>query len=241
MVLLFAAWYYLENGKLLGNNTGTLIPNIRYNSNGWWFVDEYGTVDFSRSGFVTNVNGTWMCQNGRIDFSYQGLMARDGSHWAVTDGKVNTGYTGFVRYEGIDYYVKNGKLTNTIGLVNLNCKWKIAPNSYITYSGWYYMENGVRWYKSSYTLATNSNGTWLVNTDGKIYFEYSGLIIQGERVMKITNGKFDQTYTGVYTDRVNPNNNKYVYFVNGEIASTYTGYVTQGGKIYYVVNGYVTP
>ena len=56
------------------------------NSNGWWYINSNGYVDFTYDGFASNDNGWWLLENGKVSFDLTGI------YWGTVDGVYDRWY-----------------------------------------------------------------------------------------------------------------------------------------------------
>ncbi len=241
-------WYNLVKGKVVGNT-------VAHNSNGWWYINADGKVDFTYNGFGKNGNGSWYCENGKVTFKKQdilkdttGELGEKGAWYYVIGSKVQTDFTGLSNFRNEHgwWYIKKGKVdfsANTVAK-NKNGWWYVVGGKvqfgftgladYKNSNGWWYIKNG----KVDFThngVEKNKNGWWYV-TGGKVRFGYTGVANykNSHGWWYIKNGKVDFSYTGVAS-----NKNGTWYVENGK-AKTVHKMVTSEGKTYYFDGDMVT-
>ena len=193
-------WYNLVNGKVVGNT-------VAENSNGWWYINSEGKVDFSFNGFAENNNGWWYCKGGKVQFKtnsvINGKVNGTNGWWHVVKGKVTFDNT-IAGNENGWWYIRNGKadFSYTGVAQNDNGWWRIVDgkvdfncNSVVqNQNGWWYIRKGK--VDFSYTgVAKNQNGWWRIEK-GKVNFGYNGVATNESGAWYIRNGKVDFSYNG---------------------------------------------
>ena len=193
-------WYNLVNGKVVGNT-------VAENSNGWWYINSEGKVDFSFNGFAENNNGWWYCKEGKVQFKtnsvINGKVNGTNGWWHVVKGKVTFDNT-IAGNENGWWYIRNGKadFSYTGVAQNDNGWWRIVDgkvdfncNSVVqNQNGWWYIRKGK--VDFSYTgVAKNQNGWWRIEK-GKVNFGYNGVATNESGAWYIRNGKVDFSYNG---------------------------------------------
>lgn len=193
-------WYNLVNGKVVGNT-------VAENSNGWWYINSEGKVDFSFNGFAENNNGWWYCKEGKVQFKtnsvINGKVNGTNGWWHVVKGKVTFDNT-IAGNENGWWYIRNGKadFSYTGVAQNDNGWWRIVDgkvdfncNSVVqNHNGWWYIRKGK--VDFSYTgVAKNQNGWWRIEK-GKVNFGYNGVATNESGAWYIRNGKVDFSYNG---------------------------------------------
>ena len=169
------SWYNLSRSRLV---TG---PTVEKNSNGWWYIDNTGKVDFGYNGFARNRNGWWYIRNGKVQFNTNSVLKGtvDGTNawWHVVGGKVTFDTTVAKNSNGW-WYIKNGKVDFTANTV--------AKNS----NGWWVIRNGK--VDFSYNgLATNEHGVWYIR-NGKVDFAASESLQSGGSQNNTDNGSVSE-------------------------------------------------
>ena len=177
-------WYGFHNGWLSGYN---VLPN----ENGWWYIEEDGSVDFSYNGMGENENGYWYIKNGQVDFGFTGTVQR------TSDG-------GWTWYD----YIENGKYSD---YDRTDVVWTSVDGE----EAWWYVSHGDISKTATTTVACNSNGWWYIN-DGKVDFSYNGIASNDNGTWYIRNGQVDFGYTGLVTVPTEYGN-YYYYAENGKI------------------------
>ncbi len=228
-----SGWWNVIKGKVTKGVT------VAKNSNGWWYINNDGMVDFSYNGFAKNSNGSWYCENGKVTFSKNdilkdstGAIGTKGDWYYVIGSKVQAGYTGVSDFKNANgwWYIKNGKVDFTANTVakNKNGWWYVTGGQvqfgftgladYKNANGWWYIKNG----KVDFThngVDKNKNGWWYV-TGGKVQFGYTGLADykNANGWWYIKNGQVDFTHNGV-----DKNKNGWWYVLAGRVRFDYTG------------------
>ncbi len=223
-------WYYYKDGEISTGTTdvirgtvngttgwwnvvrGKVTPGITVakNSNGWWYINENGMVDFNYTGFAKNGNGSWYCEDGKVTFKKQGILKDtyggigSKSDWYyVIDSKVQTDFTGLSNFSNANgwWYISKGKVD--------------------------FSHNGVD---------KNKNGWWYV-TDGKVQFGFTGLANyrNSNGWWYISKGKVNFNAAGVYK-----NKNGWWYVTGGKVRFSYNGFATNSNGKWYIENGKVT-
>lgn len=92
----------ITNGKVTFNDNGVikvgndwynfvgsrLTPNtVAKNTNGWWYIDGSGKVDFTFNGVAENQNGLWLIKNGKVDFNANGTYEYADEVYRVVNGR----------------------------------------------------------------------------------------------------------------------------------------------------------
>ena len=165
------AWYNIKNGKLTPNT-------VAKNSNGWWYIDSSGKVDFTANTVAKNSAGWWVIRNGKVNFNYNGIASNKNGNWYCKGGKVQfitdvvkTTYNNSTAW----YNIKGGKLTTGP---------TVSKNS----SGWWYIDSTGKVDFTFTGIATNTNGTWYCK-GGKVQFGYSGTYTADGIKYTIKNGR----------------------------------------------------
>ncbi len=231
-------WYNLVKGKVVGNT-------VAHNSNGWWYIDADGKVDFTYNGFGKNANGSWYCENGKVTFKKQGILkdttgalGEKGAWYYVIGSKVQTDYTGVSNFSNKNgwWYIKKGKVDFSANTV--------AKNE----NGWWYVEGGkVRFSYNGF--GKNSNGSWYCEK-GKVTFKKQGILKDttgalGEKGAwyYVIGSKVQTDYTGVSNFS---NENGWWYIKKGKVdfsantvAKNKNGWwYVEGGKVRFSYNGF---
>ena len=82
VVKIGSDWYYLIGSRV------TPGPTVAHNSNGWWYINKVGKVDFNFNGIATNANGSWIIQNGKVNFNYNGTYTYNNTTYQISGGKI---------------------------------------------------------------------------------------------------------------------------------------------------------
>ena len=214
-------WYNLVKGELVGNT-------VAKNSNGWWYIDSKGKVDFGFNGIADNQNGSWVLKKGKVDFSVSGVVKVTGESgwWYVKKGEVQKDYTGIEKNKNGWWRIVNGK-------VDFNCN-SVEKNR----NGWWYIRGGK--VNFNYTgVAKNKNGWWRI-VDGKVDFKCNSVEKNHNGWWYIRKGQVDFDYTGVAKNKngwwrivdgkvdfkcnsVEKNHNGWWYIRKGKVDFGYTG------------------
>ncbi len=248
-------WWNVINGKL------TKSVTVAQNSNGWWYINSNGMVDFSYNGFAKNSNGSWYCENGQVLFNKNsvlkdtvGAIGTKGDWYYVVGSKVQTGYTGVANYKNSNgwWYVKNGKVDFTANTV--------AKNN----NGWWYV-NGGKVNFSYNGFGSNSNGKWYLES-GKVTFTKNSVIKDSTGALGskgdwyyVVGSKVQTGYTGVANyknsngwwyikdgkvdfsaNTVAKNNNGWWYVKDGKVNFSYNGFGSNSNGKWYIESGTVT-
>jgi hypothetical protein len=229
-------WYNVVNGKLAKEVT------IAHNSNGWWYIDGEGKVDFSYTGLAHNSNGWFYCENGKVKFDHTGLVQyTNGSWYYVENSKLNGNYTGLCKHGNDWYYVEKGVLNwNYSGLCKYGDSWYYVENGKLNwnftnltyYNGtWYYVEKGVlNW---NYTNLFKYNGSWYYVEKGKINWNFTSLFKYNGTWYYVEKGKLNWNFTGLTKYY-----STWYYVQKGVLNWNYTGFVKHtNGVTYYVQKG----
>ncbi len=244
-------WYYYKNGALSTTTSvikgtvngttgwwnvvkGKVTPGITVakNSNGWWYINANGMVDFNYTGFAKNGNGSWYCENGKVTFKKQGILkdTKGGigskSDWYyVIESKVQTGFTGLSNFKNENgwWYISKGKVDFSHNGVDKNV------------NGWWYVTGGkVQFGFTGLANYKNSNGWWYIKS-GKVDFSHNGVDKNVNGWWYVRDGKVIFSYNGIAQ-----NSNGWWYIQNGKVNFNYTGQTTSSGKTYAVKSGKVT-
>ena len=232
-------WYNLVNGKVTGNT-------VAENSNGWWYIDSSGKVDFNYNGTARNEKGLWVIRDGEVDFSVNSVIKEkvNGSSgwWYVRRGEVQLDYTGVAKNDNGWWRIVNGK-------VDFNCN-SVEKNE----KGWWYIRGGK--VDFGYTgVAKNSKGWWRI-VRGKVDFKCNSVEKNHKGWWYIQGGKVDFGYTGVAKNKngwwrivdgkvnfkcnsVEKNEKGWWYIRNGKVDFGYTGVAKNSKGWWRIENGKV--
>ena len=198
-------WYLFNNGVIDTSSKPTLAPY----GGSWWYIN-HGTIDWSFEGLCEYDGVEWYVKDGRVQFGYDGFVCVEyedgwGEDWYYTrDGRVDQNYTDVVHasMDGVDgwYYVENGELGYGITVAH-NSKWLVV-----------HREDGKVDFslKALLIMITVSGISKMVKVDfaANGFWEETSTMENG-KVMPyqyvITNGKVDESITGVYWTEVNKN------------------------------------
>ena len=97
-------WYRLVNGIVKKGIT------VAKNSNGWWYINADGKVDFNANTVAKNENGWWLIRNGKVDFNANTVAKNENGWWLIRNGKVDFNYNGIARNENGWWYIRGGKV-----------------------------------------------------------------------------------------------------------------------------------
>ena len=190
-------WGMYNDGELQSDYNG-----LSSNNNGWWKITN-GYVDFDYTGIVYDENnGWWYVKDGAVQFGYNGLKSNENGWWKITDGYVDFEYTGV---------------------------------AYGEESGWWYVKDGAVQFGYN-GIKSNENGWWMI-TDGYVDFGYTGLLYDEESGSwyYIEDGKVRFDYTGLVK-----HNDSLYYVDKGLMNMNYSGEYKSDGHTYVITNGYVT-
>ena len=190
-------WGMYNDGELQSDYNG-----LSSNNNGWWKITN-GYVDFDYTGIVYDENnGWWYVKDGAVQFEYNGLKYNENGWWKITDGYVDFEYTGV---------------------------------AYGEESGWWYVKDGAVQFGYN-GIKSNENGWWMI-TDGYVDFGYTGLLYDEESGSwyYIEDGKVRFDYTGLVK-----HNDSLYYVDKGLMNMNYSGEYKSDGHTYVITNGYVT-
>ncbi len=246
-------WYNLVKGKVVGNT-------VAHNSNGWWYIDADGKVDFTYNGFGKNGNGSWYCENGKVTFKKQGILkdtkgalGGKGAWYYVIGSKVQTDYTGVSNFSNENgwWYIKKGKVdfsANTVAK-NKNGWWYVEGGKVrFSYNGfgknsngsWYCEKGKVRFNKNSVlkdtTGALGSKGAWYYVVGSKVQTDYTGVADykNSNGWWYVKNGKVDFS-----ANTVAKNKNGWWYVEGGKVIFSYTGSAQNENGWWYIKDGKV--
>lgn len=231
-------YYYFTNGVIDTSSKTTLAPY----GGSWWYIN-HGTIDWSFEGLCEYGGVEWYVKDGRVQFGYDGFVCVEyedgwGEDWYyIRDGRVDQNYTDVVHasMDGVDgwYYVENGELGYGI---------TVAHNS----NGWWYIGEDGKVDFSYEGVADNDNGIWYIK-NGQVDFAANGFWeethkMENDKVMPyqyvITNGKVDESITGVYWTEVNKKWGWHGYY-KGELASGHhAGMVLPNENGWWYINTY---
>ena len=190
-------WGMYNDGELQSDYNG-----LSSNNNGWWKITN-GYVDFDYTGIVYDENnGWWYVKDGAVQFGYNGLKYNENGWWKITNGYVDFEYTGV---------------------------------AYGEESGWWYVKDGAVQFGYN-GIKSNENGWWMI-TDGYVDFGYTGLLYDEESGSwyYIEDGKVRFDYTGLVK-----HNDSLYYVDKGLMNMNYSGEYKSDGHTYVITNGYVT-
>ncbi len=225
-------WWYVVDGKVTPGVT------VAKNSNGWYYINSEGRVDFSFNGFATNKNGSWYIEDGKVTFNKNsvikdtaGDLGTKGTWYYVVGSQVQFGYTGLANYKNENgwYYIKNGAVDFTANTVAKNI------------NGWYYVEGGK--VDFSYNgFATNQNGSWYIE-NGKVTFNKNSVIKDTTGALGtkgtwyyVVGSQVQYGYTGLANYK---NENGWWYIKNGAVDFTANTVAKNKNGWYYVTDGKV--
>ncbi len=206
-----SGWWNVVKGKVKPGVT------VAKNSNGWWYIDKNGKVDFNANTVAKNENGWWYILGGKVQFGFTGLANYKNSNgwWYIKNGKVDFSHNGVDKNKNGWWYVTGGKVQfGFTGLAN-----------YKNANGWWYIKNGKVDFSAN-TVAKNKNG-WYYVTGGRVDFTYNGIGQNANGQWYIENGRVNFNYTGNKT----LSGKSYVISggkVTGFVAPTFT--VTRGAS-----------
>ena len=214
-------WYNLVDGKIVGNT-------VAKNSNGWWYIDAGGTVDFDYNGIASNANGNWVIRNGKVDFSANAVTKITGESgwWYVRKGEVQTDYTGIAKNSKGWWRIVDGQVDFDCNSVEKNENgWfyirggkvdfdytGVAKNS----KGWWRIVKGKVDFKCN-SVEKNENGWWYIRK-GKVDFDYTGVAKNSKGWWRIVKGKVDFN-----CNSVEKNDKGWWYIRKGKVDFGYTG------------------
>ena len=202
--------YIIENSKVKVDlpTTGTEVVNI----DGTWRLVKDGKIDYNYTGLGTNKNGTWYLEKGEVTFKYNGtykdstgtyvikgsqvqlnsteIMLIDNVWRMVIKGKVDYTYTGLGTNANGTYYLQNGEITfaykgtiyegNTAYIIEKSKVWVTCTQST--------------------TGLMQINGTWRMVINGKVDYNYTGVIYNENGGWILQNGTINFNYNGEYTN-----------------------------------------
>ncbi len=227
-----SGWWNVIKGKVTRSET------VAQNSNGWWYINSNGMVDFSYKGFAKNSYGWWYIEGGKVVFSTNSVIQDTGKKidsssgwWYVLGGQVQTGFTGLADYSNAYgwWYVNNGKVTFNVNTV--------AENKY----GWWYVKDS----KVSFSykgFAKNNYGWWYID-GGKVIFSKNSVIQDtGKKVdgtsswWYVTGGQVQTGFTGLANYA---NDYGWWYIKNGKVDFSYKGFAKNNYGWWYLEGGKV--
>ncbi len=270
-------WYYYKNGKVASGTTDVIKGTVNgtsgwwnvvkgkvtkgetvaKNSNGWWYINSNGKVDFSYTGFAKNSNGWWYLESGKVNFNKNSVIKDtkkkiDGkqSWWYVVGGKVKTSFTGLADYKNSNgwWYISNGKVTFDVDTVAKNKNgWWYVKDSKVNFNyngfaenknGWWYINNGKVNFGKNSVIKGKVNGTnaWWYVVGGKVKTSFTGLADY-----KNSNGWW-YINDGKVTFNVNTvakNKNGWYYVKNSKVDFSYTGSAQNENGWWYIKDGKV--
>ncbi len=226
-------WWNVVDGKV------TRVETVAKNSNGWWYIDANGMVDFSYNGFAENENGLWYCEDGKVTFAKQdilkdttGAIGDTGAWYYVIDSQVQTDFTGLGNFRNANgwWYITKGQVDFSYNGVDKNKNgWFYVTDgkaqlgftglaNYKNTNGWWYIRNGAVDFSHN-GVDKNKNG-WFYVTGGKVQFGFTGLAnYKNENGWwYIKNGVVDFSHNGV-----DKNKNGWFYVTDGKVQFGYTG------------------
>ena len=213
-------WWKITNGYVDFEYTGVAYGE----ESGWWYVKD-GAVQFGYNGLKSNENGWWKITDGYADFGYTGITYdEERGWWYVKDGAVQFEYNGLK-------YNENGWWKITDGYVD----FEYTGVAYGEESGWWYVKDGAVQFGYN-GIKSNENGWWMI-TDGYVDFGYTGLLYDEESGSwyYIEDGKVRFDYTGLVK-----HNDSLYYVDKGLMNMNYSGEYKSDGHTYVITNGYVT-
>ncbi len=257
-------WYYYSNGKVkdttdviqgtvdgkngwwnVVNGKVTRAETVAHNSNGWWYINSNGMVDFNYNGFAYNSNGWWYCEDGKVTFSKNSVIQDtnkkiDGaaSWWYVVGSQVQTDFTGLADYSNSNgwWYIENGKVTfnaNTVASNKNGTFYVEGSKVNFSYTGFAKDNNDVWWYCENGKVNSNQNSVildsgkkidgaadWWYVVGGQVQSSFTGLAhySNSNGWWYIRNGKVDFT-----ANTVAQNQNGWWYVLDGKVQFGFTG------------------
>ncbi len=193
-----SGWWNVIDGKVTPGVT------VAKNSNGWWYIDETGMVDFNANTVAKNVNGWWYILGGKVQFGFTGLAdySNQNGWWYIVDGKVDFTHNGVDKNKNGWFYVTGGKVDFSANTV--------AKNQ----NGWWYVLGGkVQFGFTGLANYKNENGWWYIK-DGKVDFSHNGVDKNNNGWWYVTGGKVQFGYTGVANYK---NANGWWYIKDGKV------------------------
>ena len=226
--------WYVKNGKVGFDYTGTYIDTTgKYvieesriidttdlmQVDGEWVRVVNGRVDYDYTGIMKNKYATWYVINGKVDFDYTGTYYEGENAYIIEENTV---------------YRILPKDTTKVVEVKKN-EWRMLINGKVdyNYTGLGENENG-RWYLENGKVGFDYTGKY-TDTTGKYLIEKSRILditdlmqVDGEWV-RVVNGRVDYDYTGIMK-------NKYAtwYVINGKVDFDYTGTYYEGENAYII-------
>ncbi len=238
----YSGWYYFEKGKYISDKTTLAQAN-----GSWWYVHN-GKIDFSANTLAQNNIGWWYIKDGKVDFSFNGIARYGAGDWYVHNGLVDFSYNGLYRVDNLTQHMADGETITFDG-------WYSFINGKVDKSYTDLIYDGKEWQPvtdenrdSTYTgIVMNAGDNWFVK-DGKIYFEFTGLLTdENKNTWYVENGKIS-VFTGskeldcqeydLATDNINDINGLY-YFTKGKINKKYTGIVESDDALWYLEKGQI--
>ena len=236
------SWYNLSRSRLV---TG---PTVEKNSNGWWYIDNTGKVDFGYNGFARNRNGWWYIRNGKVQFNTNSVLKGtvDGTNawWYVVGGKVTFSNTVAKNSKGW-WHIQKGKVNFNSNTVAKNSKgWWVIRNGKVNFryngfaensNGWWYCRGGKVQFNTNSVLKGTVDGTnaWWHVVGGKVTFDTT-VAKNSNGWWYIKNGKVDFT-----ANTVAKNSNGWWVIRNGKVDFSYNGLATNEHGVWYIRNGKV--
>ncbi len=222
-----SGWWNVINGKV------TRAETVAKNSNGWWYIDANGMVDFSYNGFASNSNGNWYCENGKVTFNKNsvikdttGAIGTKGTWYYVTASKVQNEFTGLANYKNENgwWYIKEGQVDFSHNGVDKNK------------NGWWYVTDGkVQFGFTGLANYKNANGWWYIK-GGAVDFSRNSVDKNVNGWWYVTGGKVDFSYTGVANYK---NANGWWYIKDGKVDFSATTVAKNKNGWWYVQGGQV--
>lgn len=216
----------------------TVVQGTGDDAGKWYAIGKDGSIlDNNEVKFATNAYGTWVIKGsaygddaGTVNFDAEDFIADSGADistdntkiYYVKGGKVQYGVSGIVDLGMMGIAnVENGVVTGTKNDVihdKKSGKWYcIDENGYVASRVDEPAPDDDQWYAVN-RLATNKNGTWYIDDDGKVDFKKEGFF----KLIDVTDD--DSTY----------------YIKDGKVQTSKTGWVKVGEDLRYVISGKVS-
>ncbi len=145
-----SGWWNVVKGKVKPGVT------VAKNSNGWWYIDKNGKVDFNANTVAKNENGWWYILGGKVQFGFTGLANYKNSNgwWYIKDGKVDFSQNTVAKKKNGWWYETDGRVDFTYNGIGQNA------------NGQWYIENGR--VNFNYTGNKTLSGKSYVISGGKV-------------------------------------------------------------------------
>lgn len=196
--------WYVVNGVVEKNNPGLKSAVDEEGKTSFYFINDEGRQDTSKTGFENYNGAKFFVLNGLLLTNKNGLTQDPNNRadwYFVAAGKVVSNKTGLVMFNGSTFYVVKGKQdTSVSGILKYD-------------TGLFYVDKG-RVIKTAKGLVQDpkNKNDWYFVSNGQVQKQKTGIAIYNKAGFYVENGKLNSKYTGTIVD-----NGKKYNVVNGRV------------------------